>query len=149
METEFRIAAYTNIQSFAETHDLPVVWPQTFADTGDGNSDDGEFIPQEVENVDAFLRPKITSVVPQQRGIKNGWSQYVYIVQIGICVKQGLGDLVATDIFDLIRSEWPIKSEFETENHKYIQLINFGLRAPVRTGAWINNPAITRYQTIS
>lgn len=147
MEDELVLSFQTLIAQFAEENDIKVVYPNTDLEL-ETIGVEGSYINADVENETLFLRPTVTPIDPDTRGIKRGWSNHVWLLQISIFVRNGQGPYVAAQITDKLRDVFYAGNKISGETYKYTQINTASLKAPIGFGGWSSNPVLFRVQTV-
>ena len=133
MESELRRALYSAIASFAADEGLPVAYPNVAFDPS-GNE---------------HLRVSTLPVPPEVRGITNGWSRYVWLLQVGVHVRDGVGEIAALARIDALRAAFPHRREFTADAHRFLIVAPAAVAPPVALDGWLLVPATLRVQTLA
>lgn len=134
MESDLRGALYAAIASFADTRSLRVAYPNVAFNPGDDP---------------IHLRVDTLPVPPDVQGITNGWSIYVWLLQVGVHVRDGVGEIRALDEVDAIREAFPFRHAFVVGDYRFEIVAPATVAPPVALDGWLLIPTTLRIQALA
>ena len=97
------------------------------------------------EDTDKYLRASILPADPEVIGLCEGVSRYVWLFQISIIVRDGVGE--PASMIDAMRSLFSFGEELTTENHSFQVMKPPAAISPVPLDGWYSTPVQHRLQS--
>lgn len=136
MEADLKTLYYDAMIAFAASEGMAINVP---------NSDEMDKpATADAQYIDVAALP----TTPQVLGVCNGFSKYVWTLQASIYVRDGTGDLIASEIIDRLRKKFPVPSKLVSANHTFTVMTPPHSRPPISMGGWHATPVQFRVQTI-
>ncbi len=131
MESEALQALFAHVSSLPT---VPVYWPNV--------SDQASSQPTGDHYRVSILRPD-----PDTFGMC-GESTYMWILQVAIYIRDGVGSIKAAEFADAIRAALPFDTRLVTANHVFKTTEVCNVISPLRVDGWYITPVQCRFITI-
>ena len=133
MEAELRNLYYQSIRDFGASESIAVAYPNK---------------PFDNSKLVEYLRVNTLPTEPRVRGIKNGWSIYVWLLQVAIYVKDGIGEVKPLAVADKLELHLPYNTKLVGDEHEFTVISPPTPLPPVPTDGWFFIPVQFRIQAI-
>lgn len=135
MQSELRALFYDKVEAYGQSKNLSVSFPNM------------SFTPP--DNSDFYFKVASLPVEPDVHGVNGGHSVYLWILQLSIYARDGVGEIASTDYADELReSVFPIYSKWQGAKHEYQIMTPPNARNPIPMDGWHATPVRFQIQTI-
>ena len=126
MEAELRNLFYDSVTAYGIAEDLPVSMPNV------------DFDPLKTCNV--YLKPYVFPVRPQVLTLCGGMARYLWILQISVYNRKGVGEIKGATQADKIAAAYPVSYEFTLADHTYTVITPPSPVPAIPVGGWYSIP---------
>ena len=129
----------------AHARGLPVSWP--------GYDFDPATVPGNARLDDAptdnlYLRVNTLIAPPDVRGIGDGWTIYLWTLQVDVCIRDGIGETHAVREAQALRSALPKNHSLTGAMHDFTVPAPAAISTSLPDDGWRSMPVSIRLQTI-
>lgn len=121
------------------------------AGRGENGADLGVSFPNvayDAGNARSYLRTSVLPVPVTPHGINNGEALYQWIAQVSVYVRDGLGEVVATDLADAIRAAFPFNRQLTSDDHAF-NVRSVSIASPIALDGWFAVPVSIRMKAVA
>lgn len=137
MEAELRALFYSEVIQFADSLGFMVASPNV------------AFDPKNVPSTqNCYLRASVMPADPEHIGVNNDEARYVWIAQVSVYVRDGVGELVPLRHAEALRDEFPRFHKFTSASHTFRVERVGSIASPIALAGWYSVPVSFRIQTI-
>lgn len=141
VETELRIAFYDAVIAFGADQSLKIADPNV-----PFNPNDASDLPAGDKH---YLRTSVLPIPLEHVGVNNDEARYLWIGQISVYARDGIGELAPLRIAQLLRAAYPRFYEFAGSTLKFRVERTGDIKPPVSRGGWFFFPVQFRIQTFT
>ena len=114
METEFLTAAFEYVDGLGI---LPVYFPNVHQDQPE----------------DSYIKAAVFSTPPERLGLCDGASRHLWILQLSVYVRDGVGQIIPAQYADLLRASFPFKTVITNGGYSFHTETQGTINSPVNT----------------
>jgi len=133
VESEIRKAAFQHVNTLAAGLGLPVYWPN---------------VKVNGEPANQHIRVSVMTVEPDVLTTEGG-TKYQWILQLSVYVRDGVGEIAATDYASSLQAGLPFNTKLQSINYQYQTTKPGQVISPLKTDGWYIVPVQFRLQTIN
>ena len=134
MEFDIRIASFGEVEAVAADLGLPVYMPNIALPDSPSKE---------------YLRVQIVSTNPESTNICDGSARYQWILQVDVFTRDGVGECIAAQHADDIKSALPFGTVLTSGSHEFRVNRTGNVKPPVYVDSWLFIPIQFTLETIN